>query len=75
MGYGLLVFIVFPLLIVGGLWARELTIRGAILFGVSWFVLREVFAALGWSGQFILAVLLLDVILILKIFKGDLRIN
>ena len=69
------VFVVFPILLIGGVWAGELRLRTAAVFAILCLVLRAIFVALGWSAQFIIAVSLLDIILILMIFKGDVRIR
>lgn len=69
-------FIAFWILLLVGVWLQELEIRTALLFLVVWGVGLVLCYLVGMPRQYyILAEAVLDCVLILKIFKGDIRIR
>lgn len=67
---------VFFVLLIAGVWMEELAIKHAVVFAVIWLIGLQLFSYLGLSRGFFVGVeVLLDCILILKIFGGDIRIR
>lgn len=74
-GYGIPMIAFFVLLIVG-VWLQELEIKHAVVFAILWLIGLQLFSYFGLSRRLFVGVeALLDCILILKIFGGDIRIR
>lgn len=66
----------FFVLIVAGVWLQELETKHAVIFLIVWIVGLELFQFIGLSRLMFVGVeALLDCILVLKIFGGDIRIR
>jgi hypothetical protein len=74
-GFGI-PMVAFFVLLIAGVWLQELEIKHAVIFAILWLVGLQFFGYLGWSRRLFVGVeVLLDCILILKIFGGDIKIR
>jgi len=72
----ILPFIAFFVLLIAGVWMGDLSIKQALIFVGVWAIGIVVFSQLGWPRGFFVGVeVVLDIILVLKIFGSDIRIN
>lgn len=69
-------FAAFFVLIAVGLWGGELSVRTATVFVAVWVAGLWLSSLLGWSRMAFVAVeVVLDTILVFKLFGGDIRIR
>ena len=74
-GYGI-PMVAFFVLLIAGVWLQELEIKHAIVFAAIWMLGLVLFGYFGLSRRMYVGVeALLDCVLILKIFGGDIRIR